>query len=84
MSSTPPRLPRPAGSVVVRPTRSMVRHWCVRCAYRRCEPRVCAMVRVPSVKGKDHRRIGRERKVLVSGPASLTCFVALVSSVWIC
>ncbi|MER8760488.1 IS110 family transposase [Mesorhizobium sp. M0976] len=34
-------------------------------AYKRGEPRVCAMVRVPSVKEEDHRRIGRERKVLV-------------------
>lgn len=41
-------------------------------AYKRGEPRVCAMVRVPSVKEEDHRRIGRERKVLVS---ERTCHV---------
>ncbi|BAB52401.1 transposase [Mesorhizobium japonicum MAFF 303099] len=40
-------------------------------AYKRGEPRVCAMVRVPSVK-EDHRRIGRERKVLVG---ERTCHV---------
>ena len=34
-------------------------------AYKRGEPRVCAMVRVPGVKEEDRRRIGRERKVLV-------------------
>ncbi|MER9369744.1 IS110 family transposase [Mesorhizobium sp. M0518] len=41
-------------------------------AYKRGEPRVCAMVRVPSVKEEDHRRIGRERKVLVG---ERTCHV---------
>ncbi|RWB95814.1 MAG: IS110 family transposase [Mesorhizobium sp.] len=41
-------------------------------AYRRGEPRVCAMVRVPSVKEEDHRRIGRERKALVG---ERTCHV---------
>ncbi|RWB92870.1 MAG: IS110 family transposase [Mesorhizobium sp.] len=41
-------------------------------AYKRGEPRVCAMVRIPSVKEEDHRRIGRERKVLVS---ERTCHV---------
>jgi len=34
-------------------------------AYKRGEPRVCAMVRPPSVEEEDRRRIGRERKVLI-------------------
>ena len=34
-------------------------------AYKRGEPRVCAMVAVPSVDDEDRRRIGRERRVLV-------------------
>ncbi|CAH2405037.1 hypothetical protein MES5069_450026 [Mesorhizobium escarrei] len=41
-------------------------------AYKRGEPRVCAMVRIPSVKEEDHRRIGRERKLLVG---ERTCLV---------
>ncbi|OWK19842.1 hypothetical protein AJ88_37885 [Mesorhizobium amorphae CCBAU 01583] len=71
MSSTPPRLPRRAGGVVPRPTRSMVALGAL-LAYKRGEPRVCAIVRVPSVKEEDHRRIGRERKVLVG---ERTCHV---------
>ena len=35
-------------------------------AYKRGEPRVCAMVRVPSVEAEDRRRINRERKVLIT------------------
>jgi len=35
-------------------------------AYKRGEPRVCAMVAVPSVEDEDRRRIGRERRVLVA------------------
>lgn len=35
-------------------------------AYKRGEPRVCAMVRVPSPEDEDRRRIGRERKILMS------------------
>jgi len=35
-------------------------------AYKRGEPRVCAMVRVPTPEEEDRRRIGRERKVLMS------------------
>jgi len=35
-------------------------------AYKRGEPRVCAMVRVPTPDEEDRRRIGRERKVLMS------------------
>src|SRR5579872_5407762 len=35
-------------------------------AYKRGEPRVCAMVRIPSVEEEDRRRIGRERKVLIN------------------
>lgn len=34
-------------------------------AYKRGEPRVCAMITVPSVEEEDRRRINRERKVLV-------------------
>src|SRR6202521_3674908 len=34
-------------------------------AYKRGEPRVCAMVRVPTPEEEDRRRIGRERKTLV-------------------
>jgi transposase len=35
-------------------------------AYKRGEPRVCAMLRVPSPEEEDRRRIGRERKILMS------------------
>ncbi len=35
-------------------------------AYKRGEPRVCAMVRVPTPEQEDRRRVGRERKVLMS------------------
>lgn len=34
-------------------------------AYKRGEPRVCSMVRVPTPQDEDRRRIGRERKVLI-------------------
>jgi transposase len=34
-------------------------------AYKRGEPRVCAMVRPPSVEEEDRRRISRERQVLI-------------------
>ncbi len=34
-------------------------------AYKRGEPRVCAMVTVPSVEDEDRRRISRERRALV-------------------
>jgi transposase len=34
-------------------------------AYKRGEPRVCAMVRVPTVEEEDRRRLGRERKTLI-------------------
>lgn len=34
-------------------------------AYKRGEPRVCAMVAVPSVEDEDRRRISRERRALV-------------------
>ena len=34
-------------------------------AWMRGEPRVCSMVRVPTVADEDRRRIGRERKALV-------------------
>jgi len=33
--------------------------------YKRGEPRICAMVRVPTPEEEDRRRIGRERKVLM-------------------
>ncbi len=35
-------------------------------AYKRGEPRVCAMVRVPTPEEEDRRRIGRERKTLIA------------------
>ncbi|MGA7326731.1 MAG: IS110 family transposase [Rhodomicrobium sp.] len=35
-------------------------------AYKRGEPRVCAMVRVPTVEEEDRRRLGRERKTLIT------------------
>lgn len=35
-------------------------------AYKRGEPRVCAMVRPPSVEEEDRRRICRERQVLIT------------------
>ena len=35
-------------------------------AYKRGEPRVCAMVKAPSHEEEDRRRITRERKVLIS------------------
>jgi transposase len=34
-------------------------------AYKRGEPRVCAMVRPPSVEEEDRRRLGRERQTLI-------------------
>ena len=34
-------------------------------AYKRGEPRVCSMVRVPSLEQEDDRRLSRERKTLV-------------------
>ncbi len=34
-------------------------------AYKRGEPRVCAMVTVPSAEDEDRRRVGRERRSLV-------------------
>jgi transposase len=35
-------------------------------AYKRGEPRVCAMVRVPTAEEEDRRRISRERKILTA------------------
>ncbi len=35
-------------------------------AYKRGEPRVCAMVRVPSREEEDRRRLSRERKTLIA------------------
>lgn len=35
-------------------------------AFKRGEPRVCAMLRVPTPEEEDRRRIGRERKTLVA------------------
>ncbi|RUX01939.1 IS110 family transposase [Mesorhizobium sp. M2A.F.Ca.ET.037.01.1.1] len=35
-------------------------------AYKRGEPRVCSMVRVPTIEEEDRRRITRERKVLIA------------------
>ncbi|MHC2303222.1 transposase [Rhizobium mongolense] len=36
-------------------------------AYKRVEPRVCAMVMVPTRDEEDRRRICRERKTLTAG-----------------
>lgn len=36
-------------------------------AYKRGEPRVCAMVKAPTPDEEDRRRLGRERKVLIAG-----------------
>ena len=35
-------------------------------AYKRGEPRVCAMVKVPTPEEEDNRRVSRERKVLIN------------------
>jgi transposase len=35
-------------------------------AYKRGEPRVCAMVRAPTPEAEDRRRISRERKTLTA------------------
>ncbi|MFC5486964.1 IS110 family transposase, partial [Microvirga aerilata] len=35
-------------------------------AYKRGEPRVCAMVKAPTPEEEDQRRIGRERKTLIA------------------
>jgi transposase len=35
-------------------------------AYKRGEPRVCAMVRIPTAEEEDRRRISRERKILTA------------------
>src|ERR1700751_1459137 len=35
-------------------------------ANKRCEPRVCAMVKAPTPEEEDCRRLGRERKVLIA------------------
>jgi len=35
-------------------------------AYKRGEPRVCSLARVPTPEDEDRRRIGRERKVLIA------------------
>jgi transposase len=34
-------------------------------AYKRGEPRVCAMVKAPTVEEEDRRRLCRERKALI-------------------
>ena len=39
---------------------------CARTAYKRGEPRVCAMVRVPTAEEEDRRRVSRERKTLTA------------------
>lgn len=41
-------------------------------AWSRGEPRVCSMVRVPTVEDEDRRRLGRERRVLVRERTSHT------------
>ena len=35
-------------------------------AFKRGEPRVCAMAKPPSVEEEDRRRLGRERKTLIA------------------
>jgi transposase len=35
-------------------------------AYKRGEPRVCAMVKAPAPEDEDRRRLCRERKVLIT------------------
>ena len=35
-------------------------------AFKRGEPRVCAMVKAPTSEEEDRRRLGRERKVLIA------------------
>lgn len=50
-----------------RPTASTVKPWFARCfAYKRGEPRVCAMVRPPTPEEEDRAQICRERRSLTA------------------
>lgn len=66
-SPMPPRLQPRAGGAEPRPTEStggaLIR---ALLAYKRGEPRVCAMVRAPTPEEEDRRRISRERKTLTN------------------
>ena len=67
MSWIPPRLPSPAGWRRAKTDKidgeALVR---TLLAYKRGEPRVCAMVRAPTPEEEDRRRISRERKTLTA------------------
>jgi hypothetical protein len=41
-------------------------------AYKRGEPRVCAMVKVPAPEEEDRRHLCRERKVLIASLLTMT------------
>jgi hypothetical protein len=67
MSLTRPRLQRRAGAGGQRPTRSMVKRWFERCSpTNAANPRVCAMVKVPTPDEEDRRHLCRERKTLTA------------------
>jgi transposase len=50
-------------------------------AYKRGEPRVCAMVKAPTPEEEDRRRICRERKVLI---AERVCHVNRIKGLFFC
>src|SRR6202045_4589868 len=60
-----PRLRHHAGGGGRRPTGSPGRLWFVR-AYKRGEPRVCSMVRLPTPEDEDRRRLSRYPKGLIA------------------
>ena len=67
MSSIRPRLRHRVGAGGRRPTGSTARRWFgALLAYKRGEPRVCAMVKAPTPEEEDRRRLCRERKVLIA------------------
>ena len=61
-----PRLRRHAGGGEPRPIGLMARHWSCVLAYKRGEPRVCAIVSAPTPEDEDNRRLCRERKALTA------------------
>src|SRR6266576_6193459 len=65
MSWIRPRSRHPVGAGVRRLTGSTERRWFALLAYKRGEPRVCAMVKAPTPEEEDRRRLCRERKVLI-------------------
>jgi hypothetical protein len=65
MSSIRPRLQPHVGAGERRLTESTARR-CTLLAYKRGEPRVCAMVKVPTPEEEDRRRLCRERKVPIA------------------